>query len=248
MKVQDFFDLLSEKFPLDAACDFDNVGLLVGGYDFNVSGAVVSLDCDIDTVKFAVKNGCNLIITHHPVIFNGLKNVLSGSVVFELIKNGISVISMHTNMDFSIGGVNDALCAAIGFSEVECVECHDGVILKKCTIPPTAPQNLANALKAALGFSIRYTDCQNVIEKVLICSGSGSIYLDAAINHDCQALITADVKHNIFIDSINSGVSVFDAGHFATEDVIVKPVCDMLAKKFYSVKILPYHTNKIRSC
>ncbi|MBE6732645.1 MAG: Nif3-like dinuclear metal center hexameric protein [Ruminococcaceae bacterium] len=247
MKVKSVYDYLCEKFPLDTALDFDNVGLLVGSHDFEVSGIVVTLDCEIDTVRFAVKNGCNLIITHHPVIFNGIKNVLAGSVVYELIKNGISVISMHTNMDFATGGVNDAFCKIMGFNDIEIITASDGVQLRKCKISPTAPQMLATKLKAVLGDVVRYTECSSLIESLLICTGSGGNYLNDTILNQCQALITADVKHNIFIDSINQGICVFDAGHFATEDVIVKPLSEMLMKKFYSLKLLPYHSSKIKS-
>ena len=248
MKIKNVLDFLQAKYPLDTALSFDNVGLLVGGENYDVSGIVVALDCEIDTVKFAVKNGCNLIVTHHPVIFDGLKKVLSGSVVYELIKNGISVISMHTNMDFALDGVNDALSRVIGLHNVQEITSSDGVLLRKASIPPCTAQSLATKLKASLGDVVRYTECDKMIENVLICSGSGGNYIYDTKSMGCQALITADVKHNIFIDSINMGVSVFDAGHFATEDVIVKPICDMLTNEFNKTKTLPYHTLKIKSC
>ena len=247
MTVKSVYDYLCEKFPLDTALDFDNVGLLVGSLDFDVSGIVVALDCEIDTVKFAVKNGSNLIITHHPVIFSGIKSVLAGDVVYELVKNGISVISMHTNLDFAIGGVNDAFCKTMGFNDVETITASDGVPLRKCKISPTAPQMLATMLKTTLGDVVRYTECKELIETLLVCTGSGGNYLEDAIINNCQALITADVKHNVFIDSINKGICVFDAGHFSTEDVIVKPLTEMLMKKFFTLKLLPYHSSKIKS-
>lgn len=248
MKIKNVLDFLKEKFPLETALDFDNVGLLVGGENYDVSGIVVALDCEIDTVKFAVKNDCNLIITHHPVIFDPLKKVLANSIVYELIKNGISVISMHTNLDFAVDGVNDVLCKTIGLQNVEGIMSADGVLLRKASISPCTAQTLATKLKASLGHVVRYTECDKMIENVLVCSGSGGNYLYDAKSMDCQALITADVKHNIFIDSINIGISVFDAGHFATEDVIVKPLSDMIANKFKTIKLLPYHTIKIKSC
>lgn len=247
MKVKSVFDYLCEKFPLDTALDFDNVGLLVGSLDFEVSGIVIALDCEINTVKFAIKNGCNLIVTHHPVIFSGIKNVIAGSVVYELIKNGISVISMHTNMDFADEGVNDAFCKVLNFDSVQKIVASDGVTLRKCTVSPTTPQMLATKLKSALGDVVRYTECETLIENILICTGSGGNYLEEVQINDCQALITADVKHNIFIDSINQGICLFDAGHFATEDVIVKPLTEMLSKRFFSTKLLPYHSSKIKS-
>lgn len=248
MKVKQVLDFLEDKYPLDTALGFDNVGLLVGSENFDVSGIIVALDCEMDTIKFAIKNGCNLIVTHHPVIFDPLKKVLANSVVYELIKNGISVISMHTNMDFATDGVNDVLAKVIGLQNVESVTSSDGVLLRKASISPCTAQTLATKLKASLGDVVRYTESDKLIENVLICSGSGGNYLWDALSMGCQALITADVKHNIFIDSINVGVSVFDAGHFATEDVIVKPLCSMISNNFDTIKTLPYHTIKIKSC
>lgn len=247
MKIKNILKFLSERFPLDTALEFDNVGLLVGGEEFDVSGIVVSLDCEANTVKFAVKNGCNLIVTHHPVIFDGLKNVLADSVIYELIKNGISVISMHTNLDFAVNGLNDILCENLGLQNIQKITAYDGVSIRKASVIPCTAQTLATKLKATLGDAVRYTECDKLIENVLVCSGSGGCYLRDVKPNNCQALITADVKHNVFIDSINEGVSIFDAGHFATEDIIVKPLCGIITKEFVSIKVLPYHSTKIKS-
>ena len=84
MKVNDIFEYLNRLFPTKTACDFDNVGLLVGDGESEVKKALVSLDCSNDTVNKAIKNGCELIITHHPVIFSPLKSVTNENIVFKL--------------------------------------------------------------------------------------------------------------------------------------------------------------------
>ena len=119
MTVQQIFNFLNQKYPVDTACGFDNVGILVGDPEMPVSKAVVALDCTTDAIKTAINNGCELIITHHPIIFSGLKSVLDDTLVFEIIKNGLTVISMHTNLDQGDGGVNDALCDVIGLKNIE---------------------------------------------------------------------------------------------------------------------------------
>ena len=103
MTVNNILEFLSEKYPLDTACDFDNVGLLVGDKNAAVTKAVICLDCDINAVNYAKSIGAELIVTHHPVIFSGLKSILAGGVVYELVKSDISVISMHTNLDIAFG-------------------------------------------------------------------------------------------------------------------------------------------------
>ena len=154
---------------------------------------------------------------------------------------------MHTNVDFAEDGVTETLCKVIGLQNIESVLTSDGAEIRKGSVVPCTAQTLATKLKACLGECIRYTESNRLIEKVIVCAGSGGSYLNEAVKNNCDALITADVKHNVFIDSINSDISVFDAGHFATEDIIVKPLTDMLNNKFYNIKILPYHSNKIKS-
>ena len=113
MQINDIFEFLNRLYPVSTACDFDNVGLLVGDGNATLNKALISLDCTLKTVEKAIQEDCQLIITHHPVIFDPLKRVNCGSVVYELIKSGISVISMHTNLDIGDGGVNDSLCISL---------------------------------------------------------------------------------------------------------------------------------------
>ena len=95
MIVSKIFQFLNKQYPCDTACDFDNVGLLIGDSKQEVNKALISLDCTQETITEAIEKDCQLIITHHPVIFSPLKTVLAGSIPFELIKSGISVISMQ---------------------------------------------------------------------------------------------------------------------------------------------------------
>ncbi len=239
MTVKDIYNFLNGIAPVNTACDFDNVGILVGDPSAEVSGAVVALDCTASAIKTAIKNNCELIITHHPVIFDPLKTVLAGSTVFELIKSGISVISMHTNLDVAVSGVNDCLCCALEFNNFEKRPASDGYLLNFAELDtPLSADELAQYIKEKLGGSVKFTDSGKNIKKVALCSGSGGGYIfDTAVS-GCDALITADVKHNIFIDSERLGISVFDAGHFNTEDAVTEPLKDLLSQKFKDVRFL----------
>ena len=239
MTVKDIYNFLNGIAPVNTACDFDNVGILVGDPSAEVSGAVVALDCTASAIKTAIKNNCELIITHHPVIFDPLKTVLAGSTVFELIKSGISVISMHTNLDVAVSGVNDCLCCALEFNNFEKRPASDGYLLNFAELDtPLSADELAQYIKEKLGGSVKFTDSGKSIKKIALCSGSGGGYVfDTAVS-GCDALITADVKHNIFIDSERLGISVFDAGHFNTEDAVTEPLKDLLSQKFKDVRFL----------
>ena len=247
MTVNNVLDYLKERYPLDTACDFDNVGLLVGDKDTAVTHAVVCLDCDINTVNYAKSMGANLIITHHPVIFNGLKAVTVGTVVYEAVKANISVISMHTNLDIAVGGVTEQLCKAIGLTNVKPFTAHDGFLIREADCSITDADKLAQNIKESLGGAVKYADSGKPIHRVLVCSGSGGEFLTDVINGGYDALISADIKHNVFIDAVNNGVTVFDAGHYASENVIVKPLCNELKAEFSSIEFSEFNNNKIKS-
>lgn len=249
MKVQNIFDFLNSKFPTNTACNYDNVGILVGDPKQDVTTAVVTLDCSFDVINFAIKNNAQLIITHHPVIFHPLKNVLKNSIPYELIRNNISVISMHTNMDIGSSGVNDTLCKLLSPLSVETViSSEDGFPLKKCTFSPINADDFAKKLKSLLGGTVKYTDSGKAIEHLLVCSGSGGDFITDTIKFGCDALLTGDVKHDRFQLSDTLGVSLFDAGHFNTEDVIVKPLKNLLALQFPEIKFFESHISCIKHC
>ena len=247
MTVNDIFEFLNGIAPVNTACDFDNAGILVGDPSADVSGAVVALDCTASAIKTAIKNNCELIITHHPVIFDPLKTVLTGSTVFELIKSGISVISMHTNLDIAVSGVNDCLCRVLEFDNFEKRPASDGYLLNFAELDtPLSADELARHIKEKLGGSVKFTDSGKNIKRVALCSGSGGGYaFDTAVSC-CDALVTADVKHNIFIDTERLGISVFDAGHFNTEDAVTEPLKSLLSEKFKTVSFYADHHSEIK--
>lgn len=246
MKIKDIFDYLNSLYPIDTACDFDNVGLLVGDPNLEVNKALITLDCSLSTVKNAVNNRCQLIITHHPVIFDPLKSVLKGSVVFELIQNNISVISMHTNLDIADGGVTDCLCKAIGLNNISPITASDGFLLKSGVTSPVSAKNLAAQVKTALGGTVKYVDGGKPINNVLVCSGSGGEFIEDAINGGFDALVTAEVKHHQYLLAADNGISVFDAGHFNTEDIVIEPLKTKLKEKFADIDFLCDHSSAIK--
>lgn len=244
--VKNIFDYLNLKYPVETAREFDNPGLLVGDGNAVLKKAVVSLDCDINTVEFAKKIGANLIVTHHPVIFNGLKNVLSGLVVYELVKNNISVISMHTNLDIAAGGVSEHLCKVLRLTNIVPFTAHDGFVIRSADCSITDGEDLAAHIKSMLGGAVRYVNSGKPIKRVLVCSGSGGDFLQDVIDGGFDALIAGDIKHNVFIAAINAGVSVFDAGHYQSENIIVEPLCRELSSAFCGIEFNGFSNSEIK--
>ncbi len=244
--VNDIFEFLCEKYPLDTACDFDNVGFLVGNKETIVTKALVCLDCDKYALETASEMGCELIITHHPIIFDPLKSVTHGDIVYELIKSDISVISMHTNLDIAKGGVTDSLCEALELKNVKPYTAHDGFLIRSAKTDIESPDEFALHIKEKLGYSVRYVG-ENLIVNVLICSGSGAEFIEDVITDNFDAIITADVKHHFFIEAINKGISIFDCGHYASEVVVVRPLTELLVNRFDETEFLSYYSDKLKS-
>lgn len=248
MTVGDILEFMNKIAPPSLAEDYDNVGLLVGDINSDVSGILVSLDCFGEVIDRAEDVGANLIITHHPVIFDALKTVTERSLQYRLIKKGISVISAHTNLDQTDGGVNDALCTALGLYDVRHIESSDGFSFRIGELDePEDPYTFARNIKEALGGSVKFVAGKGDISSVAVCSGSGGSMLYDAIACGADALVTGDVKHNVFIDAGESGISLYDAGHFNTEDVVIEPLCREISEVFPEIPVFSCHFSKIEN-
>lgn len=246
MKVKEILDFLNGIAPLDTAQDFDNVGLLVGDENSEVTGILVSLDCFDEVVDRAEDLGANLIITHHPVIFDPLKSVLKGDLVHKLLSHEISVISMHTNLDVAEGGVNDALCEALGIYDPKIYMASDFFPLRIGELEESEdPYSFARHIKEVLGGTVKFIAGDKDIKKVVVCSGSGSEYLTDAISAKADAFVTAEVKHHHFILAAQKGISIFDAGHFNTEDVFVAALTRDISGAFPEIAVNECHFSKI---
>ena len=158
MKILDILNYLSCLAPIETALDFDNVGLLVGDKGAEVNCCVIALDCTQKTIDTAIQNGAQLIVTHHPVIFNPLKKVIKGDIVYRLIENGISVISMHTNLDIAEKGVNQELLNVLELENPTFVNCEDGFVFPIAELKSTlSADGFAKYVKEKLNTSIRYS-------------------------------------------------------------------------------------------
>lgn len=248
MTVRDIFDYLNKLFPCETACEFDNVGLLVGDYDAKVEKALICLDCTPNALEKAKIENCQLIITHHPIIFSPIKNLKSGDLRYELIKNNISVISMHTNMDIADMGVTDCLCKALSLEKIESYTASDGFLLRKGKLsPPLSAEKFAGYLKETLGGSVKFVDGGKLIENILVCSGSGGEFIEDVLPSGADALVTAEIKHHLFLRADELGVSVFDAGHFNTEDVVIEPLKKILQTEFADIAFITDHFSRIKT-
>ena len=251
--VTQIYNAIDRLAPFWLTMDFDNTGILVGDRNREVSCALLALDCTPAVVEQAKQLGAQLIVTHHPVIFHPLKRVNEDAVVYQLIRSDIAVISAHTNLDIAQGGVNDALASAIGLRDcrgLELLNEQTGAWLGRIgTLPePLSPEAFAAHVKACLNAaSVKFAAAPRAIHTVALCSGSGADCLDAAISAGADALLTSEVKQHEYLAAAAAGISIFDAGHFDTEDIVIEPLRDYLAKEIPDVHFFTTHRSAIQA-
>lgn len=231
-KVKDFYGYLNSIAPFEMQEDWDNSGMLVGDMDAEVKKAAVVLDITHEEIKKAKAIGADLIISHHPVIFNPIKSVTRGSVPYELVASSINALCCHTPLDIADGGTNDSLAKLLG---IEVTRTEDP-ILRLGTVEPTTAENLAGKIAKTLNTKVRYADAGRKIEKIAICTGAGCSLIEAA--GEIDAFITGDASHHNFLDCIQAGITLIAAGHYETEIVVVPVLVKKLQAQFPDIEII----------
>lgn len=348
-RVYDIYNAINSFAPFKLQENWDNAGLIVGDMQSEVKTAVLALDITNPVIQEAAKFNAQLIISHHPVIFNAIKRVPSNSPVYNLAKNNMSAICAHTNLDIAKGGVNTVLADILGIKDTVplsiascesykqirvyvpishtekvyeamvnagageldgysgCAYISDGqgrfipgdntnpyvgghgqlertheqlisiicppdklknVIEDMIKVHPYevpayeitdnraviqnealgligkldneyTPEQLAIHVKNSLQCGgVRLYASDKPITKVAICSGSGGSLLDDVIKTQCDAFITADVRHDVALSAIEAGITLIDAGHFETENIVIKPLADKLSNMIKDVNFI----------
>ncbi|SDB38858.1 dinuclear metal center protein, YbgI/SA1388 family [Ruminococcaceae bacterium FB2012] len=236
--VKDIYDRIDALAPFRNQESYDNSGLNIGSRDAEVSKALIALDATADVVSDAEKLGVQLVITHHPVIFDPIKQIDLRSVQGRLARSGISLIAAHTSFDSAV--MNDLLCEKLGLTPEKPLAVENGVPIGYfCTGVGLAPGELAKKVGQALGNTcVRFNDMGGVINRVAVCSGSGGSFLQEALAGKADCLITGDVKHNVFVDAFNAGITVIDAGHYHTEVIFCEYMQKKLSEEFRGVSFM----------
>lgn len=249
-KVNDVLSYLNELAPIELKMDFDNVGLLVGNSDSNVKTVLVALDITDEVIDEAVSIGAQLIVSHHPIIFEPMKSVLysdlDGKKIIKLIKNDISAICMHTNLDIADGGVNDALINALGAlsdgfleytgTDTDGTERGCGRIGELKEAMPLS--EFLKKCKSSLNANgLRYHDAGLAVKRIAVMGGAGGGAVELVNSHGCDTYVTSDIKYNNFLDAKELGINLIDADHFCTENVIVPVLQEKLCKRFPDCEI-----------
>ena len=238
MKVKDIVSIIEEFAPPSIQESWDNSGLIIGSQEDDVRGVLVGFDCTPELIDEAVECGADMVITHHPLIFKGLRRINHddqvGRAVIAAVKAGIAVYAAHTSADKVIQGVSGAMAERLGLVNVRILE-EDGEGTGLGVVgelpKPMTPEEIARYVKDR--FSLKMLRCSRPIDglvrTVAMCGGSGSSLIGSAQKSGAQLYISADISyHNFFTEK---DFMIMDIGHFESEVDIVEIFFSLIRKK-----------------
>ncbi len=246
MKAGDITSIIENYAPLSIQEGWDNSGFAVGNEHSDVSSLLIGFDCTPDLVDEAIAVGADMIVTHHPLIFGGVKKISDsnaiGRAIIKAIKNDIVVYACHTNMDKVLNGVSGTLAAEIGLKNIGILDVQsDGNGLGVIGELPVAqyPEDFLADIKKKLGLQVIRSSqpLSRPIKKVALCGGSGRSLIAEAIKAGADLYITGDVSYHDFY--CPDGFMVADIGHYESEVGILNVIRDIVFEKFptFAVRI-----------
>ncbi|MCL1995016.1 MAG: Nif3-like dinuclear metal center hexameric protein [Defluviitaleaceae bacterium] len=242
MNIKEIISVMETLAPPQLALDWDNTGLLIGDENNPVNNILLALDISDETINEAIAKNAQLIITHHPIIFKGIKSITTktayGRQMIKLIQNNIAVFTSHTNLDITEPGVNDSLFNALELqNKGHLKETQEGYFLGRIgdTIKPYTLSEYAAFVAKKLNIDIvRYVgDDDAKITRVAICGGAASDMdmFALAVKKGAQVYITGDIRYHETQKAQGIGLNLIDATHYATENLALPDVASYLTEK-----------------
>lgn len=234
MKINEIAKLIERNFPLSLAEPWDHCGIQIGACD-EINSVYVALDITPEVADDAISKDVDLIVSHHPVIFEPVDRILKESVVMKLIKAGISVYTTHTPFDIGDGGNNDYFIKTIGLPAGMPLKCtKEGVrgelgrivVLQK----PISIEEVLQRVKRISGTAHAVSgDPNRKVRKIGICTGAGAELIESArMENDCELFITGDIKYHQAQDALALGLSLIDATHYHMEKLFIQNMAGYL--------------------
>lgn len=225
MKFYDLYKKLSQLYPETLSCEWDNDGIMCAdSLDDDVRKVLITLDVTCDAVEYAIENGFDTIISHHPLVFksqnaiNPLNHIQKKLI--DLIQAGVRVMSFHTRLDAAEGGVNDTLCRLLGLDNVivDPVEPigRVGELTEEMEL-----STFADTIKGELNAPVVLYSGNQMVKKIYVVGGDGKDLIERAISMGADTLLTGRGSYNTSVEAEEMGLNIIEAGHFYTEN----PVC-----------------------
>lgn len=248
MKCYEIMECLEEVSPKSFAESWDNVGLLCGREEKEVSAIYIALDATKEVIEGAKAAGADMLLTHHPMIFHPLKRVAGshfiGDKILTLAESGMCYYAMHTNFD--VMGMADAVAEQLGLEDRKVLSVTYEDELSKEGIGRIG----ALPVPMTLAECAEYVKSRYHIEQVkvfgtpaetivmaAVCPGSGKTCIEDAVRLGADVLITGDIDHHEGIDSVEQGLAIIDAGHYGLEKIFVPYMEEYCKRKLTGVKV-----------
>jgi len=249
MKISEIAKCIEDIAPLNVQEDWDNCGLLIGHPNDDVTKILLCLDVTEDVLQEAISEKCDLIVSHHPMIFFGVKKIDTNSLIYQAIQNKIAIYAAHTNLDAAHFGVSTILAEKLGLKNLR--------TLKKNAVDENFGMGIVGEFETALS-ELDFLDLvkktceiptvkhsklqQKAIKIVALCGGGGSDLRPDAIAQNADTYVSSDFKHWEF-HTINTPLLLVDAGHFETEQFAVDILYSEISKKFPNFPMIKTKTN-----
>lgn len=244
MKLYEIIDFLDSELHPEYQEEYDNAGFLLGDPALECTGALVALDLTPAVIDEAVTQGANLIVTHHPFIFSGIKRITTtnalGKMIFSLVRNNIAVYAAHTNLDNLKEGINGILAFQLGLTDcrilrpmpsAQSADIGAGMI---GSLPyPMPTEAFLEQVKVCLGLPLmRISDVASpVVSRVAICGGAGSFLIEDAVSQHADIFLTGDLKYHDF-QHAEGRITLADIGHYESEQFGKQVIYSIISKKF----------------
>ncbi|MCR5747153.1 MAG: Nif3-like dinuclear metal center hexameric protein [Lachnospiraceae bacterium] len=246
MILKDLITVLNDLAPIHFSESWDNPGLLAGDENKEIGKVYIALDATSEVIEEAHRQGADLILTHHPLIFKPLNRISSdhyvGKRIMKIIAYDMALFAMHTDFDVTCMGAEAA--EKLGLIESKVLEPtvseEYGIGMFGYLKEDLKLTELADKVKNDFGIeSVRvYGDPEETIVKVAVLPGSGASGIDAAFIEGCDVLITGDISHHNGIDALEKGVNVIDAGHYGIEKLFIGYMSEYIKSNTPSVEVV----------
>ncbi len=252
IQVKDIAKVMELLAPPKLAEDYDNVGLLIGSYDKAVKNVLVGLELTDAMLEEAIKIDCHMIIVHHPLIFKPIMSIVDNEPIsnriMQLIKHDISLYVSHTNLDKTIGGLNDYVARRL---DIQVTNIINGELIPNIRIGNIEKQRLIDFIKTIkVTLDLEYInfcgDNNKLISKVGICTGSGMNFYGEAIKAGVDVFITGDMKYHDAVYANDMRTPIIDVTHFGSEVIVSELFYDTL-KRVFKDKINIHMTKAYKS-
>lgn len=249
MTFYELYKILDERFPTSLRCEWDNDGIMcTSNLENEVKRVLIALDVTMDTVRYAIENGFDTVISHHPLVFRGQKALsptnYTQEKLIELIKNNVSVMSFHTRLDAANGGVNDALACKLGLEGVQS-DPLDPIGRIGWTKEQAELCEFAKQVKRTLNSPFVLCSGEGKVNKVYVVGGDGKDLIDNAIVAGCDTIVTGRASYNTSIDAYDMGINIIEAGHFYTEHPVCAELAGVITSLDKNIYTEVYNSNKI---